>query len=124
MSEKSTDWIVAGAKVLVFTDAMPGYPRSVTRSTIEKVAKRSFTVEGEHVRFSIDRQEHRPRNSWTASARCVVPLDSDKARAEIAAANSRNRVLAARNAVEKWERNRTRESRLTAIEALQAIDDD
>lgn len=124
MSEKSTDWIVPGAKVLVFSDTPPGYSRGIRTATIEKVAKKSFTVEGEHVRFSIDRQEYRPTNSWTASARCVVPLDSDEAKSEMAAAESRSRVIAARSAVKEWERNRTRENRVAAIKALQAIDDD
>lgn len=121
---ESTDWITPGAEVLVYTDAMPGYSRNVRFSTIAKVAKKSFTVEGENVRFSMDQQEHRPRSSWTASTRRVVPRDSDKAHAEVSAARARGLTLKARAAVEKWERRRTRENRLAAIAALQAVEQD
>lgn len=124
MTAQKPTWLVPGAKVVVFNDTLPGYSRSVRVSTVNKVATKSFTVDGEQVRFSIGQQKHRTGSSWTSSARCVVPFDSDAARTELANARARDLTYAARDAVEKWERNRTRENRLAAIAALQAIETD
>lgn len=124
MSEQKPDWLVAGAKVVVFNDALPSYSRNVRVSTIAKVATKSFTVDGERVRFSIAKQQHHSGNAFLSQTRCVVPFDSDTARAELATARHRQLVFTARDAVQKWERKRTRENRLAAIAALQAIETD
>lgn len=122
---ESLDWITPGTKVVAYTEGSISRDESPTVTTIAKVAKKSFTVaEGREPRFSIDRQESaRQGGSW-GWTRKVIPFDSDEARRMLKREHDRRRIYEARVAVEKWERKRSRENRLAAIEALQAIEVD
>lgn len=115
----STDWITPGAEVVTYST---GSNRDVRRQAIEKVAKRSFTVT-DGSRFPIDSLQRHEGGTWGRSVH-VVPADSETALEELAGAVRRRLMDDASRAVDEWVRNRTRENRLAAIVALQAIDDD
>lgn len=114
------EWLVPGAEVVVVHGH---YGENVNTTTINTIAKRSFTVSGSDRRFSIDRQEHRPRDVWSSTWH-VYPVESDEGQEFLAAKHQRRIEREARNACDRWMRNRTRENRLAAIAALQAIDEE
>lgn len=119
------EWLVPGAEVVVFTAGSP-IPRNAKRTTIHRVAAQSFTVDGSDVRFKLTTQEYHQRSGawgfgWT---RRVVPANSIEGRRELAVESEYRLECAARDACETWTRERTRENRLAAIAALQAIDEE
>lgn len=121
----SLDWITPGAKVVVYTEGGISRDENPTVTTIAKVAKKSFTVSKDvEPRFSVDRQESALQGGTWGWRRKVVPFDSDEARQMLKREQDRRRIYRARAAVEKWERMRSRENRLAAIAALQAIEVD
>lgn len=123
MSEKSTDWIKPGAKVVVFTAYSRG-DENPRVTTIAKVAKKSFTVETDGLRYSIDQQLTAIQGGSWGWRRKAVPFDSDEARSLLERARHKDLIWTARMAVEMWEKKRTRENRLAAIAALQAVEVD
>jgi hypothetical protein len=91
---------------------------------VGKVHKRYFTVTYpafSDLRFSLDQQIHRGSGMWAVTTH-VFPLDSDQARASLDAARRRELISAAKSACDSWQRNPSRERRLAAIEALQAVE--
>lgn len=125
MSEKSTDWIVPGAKVVCYYETFGSKPRHVKVTTIARVAKKSFTVEepGEP-RFSLDDQSARVGGTWDSRTRYCVPYDSEEAQREFAYVRDLRAMGQARAACEAWLRSRTRENRHEAIAALQRVQND
>lgn len=119
-----TDWIKPGAEIVVYSRGYSGdsHPR---RTTVKTRATRSFTVEGIPDRFRLDTMETKTTGTWT-SARSWVAIapDSVKAVAMFEAQRKQSLVFGAQVAMDKWERDRTRENRLAAIAALQAVEDD
>ncbi len=117
-----TSWIVPGAEVVVFSNDHR-YPRA-RRDRIEKIAKKSFTVEdgqpGE--RYQLKDACRRTGGAFGYTEE-VVPADSEAGQTALTDPIRRNKVGRARNAVTAWERDRTRENRLAAIAALQAVED-
>ena len=121
--ELDTSWIKPGAPVIVYVKnrrPSEGRPRE---TSITRVANKSFTVEWQGIRFNIERLES-PRfggsfGGWSYS---VTPVGSELAR-DLLAADQVLRVAAhARSAVDRWKKTRSREDRLAAIDALQAIE--
>lgn len=115
------EWVTPGTKVLV----VQGYPnekQSIAKKTIDKVYKRYFTVTDSDLRFSLNHQGHQPADVWTSPTR-VFPLDSDEAKKILEAARRRRLVKTAENAFAEWQRRPSPSTRLTAIEALQAVED-
>jgi hypothetical protein len=116
------NWLVPGAEVMVYDDKHHA-PYAV-RTTVKKVATKSFSV-------TDDRQPRFPIKTlaaWMGGAwgwhRRVAPIDSDEARAALLRVDHARLMSAATLAVDTWERARTRENRLAAIAALQAVEND
>ena len=117
-----TSWITKGAEVVTYRHSRTDdYSYEGVRvAPIERVSAKSFTVNGD--RYDLDRQSYTPPGRWPHVTYCV-PVGSDKGREIVAEARHRKGVHLAEAAVEKWRRERTRENRLAAIAALQAIDE-
>jgi hypothetical protein len=122
MSEQvaAPGWLIPGAEVVVYND---GNSPAVRVTTVLKVAKLSFTVNGEDTRFRVARQDARQGGTWGWTRRCV-PVGSDKA-AQILDQHRRDKLMArARAACNDWLSVRDPENLDAAIEALQALKDD
>lgn len=117
------DWLKPGAEVVVWTDGYGRRVLHVTRATVAKVAQKSFTVEGVTDRFDIRTMTAKGGGAWDRG-RSVAPADSDQAKAVLESARHQRLTYKARAAVEAWEKKRTRETRLAAIAALQAVEVD
>jgi hypothetical protein len=117
-------WLVEGAEVLAYSPYSSGTHRpAITK--IKKISTKSFTLDAEgEPRYSLADQSHVSREAWSSNVRNVVPLDSDQARVEIRREKELRRVKKADSAVDEWRRKHTWESRLAAIAALQAIEND
>lgn len=116
-------WVVPGTPVLVIAgrDGM-----HLTVTSIAKVHKRYFTVDHyiyTDKRFSLDRQEARAGDIWTTNP-VVVPVGSPRGREVLAEKRRRVLVRHAETACTKWQRDPTRDNRLAAIAALQAVEDE
>ena len=121
--EFDTSWIKPGTSVVIYRknrQLSDAYPH---KTTVKRVANKSFTVDWQDIRFNTEKLES-PRFGgsfgWSYS---VTPVDSELAR-DLLAADQVLRVAAhARTAVDRWTKTRSREDRLAAIEALQAIEE-
>lgn len=122
MNTTDTDWITPGAEIVVYSRRSDGssHPR---KTTVKTRAKQSFTVEGIGDRFKLDTLETKPTDGWTRRRWVVVHPDSEQARSLFDAARKADLQFKARTTVEAWQKDRTRENRLAAIEALQAVED-
>lgn len=121
-----TNWITPGAEVLVYTSLGRNESTHPVKTTIKRVAAKSFSVTAENEpRFDLEdqRSPQQGRSSWSGHYRRVVPIDSDEAREVIAAENRLRIRNRARKAVDAWIKDRTRDSRLAAIAALEAVED-
>lgn len=118
-----TDWVVAGAEVLVYSFGGQSGRTNSTCTRIKKVDTKSFSVEATNEpRFSVAYQETSEGGTLGCTRR-VVPIDSDEAR-EVLKEEHRIRVLnRARNAVNKWSSAPRDFNRLAAIKALQEVED-
>lgn len=118
------DWIYPGAPVVVYVDSLRRDSPEPQDTTVEKVAKLSFTIKSHPSdRFKIADQRSRQGDGWHVWWFVVVPADSEEA-AEVKATDERfRRVYKAHVAVEDWQRDRTRGNRLAAIAALQEVED-
>jgi hypothetical protein len=105
------EWLVPGAPVVVYNRGGTSTPGNPTKTKVNKVATKSFTVEGSTERFQIRR------------SRVVAPLDSDEARHELSEARKRKLARLAQHACEQWMRSPGEGNRIAAIEALQAVED-
>ena len=115
-------WIEPGAPVLVIS-GRDG--QNVARTEIAKVHKRYFTVTHRAYvdsRFSLERQEARSADIWTMNP-LVVPVDSPRGREVLEEVRRRRLVRNAEQACTDWLRKQSRDSRLNAIAALQAVED-
>lgn len=121
---ESKDWIRPGTKVVVYTYGGVSRSESPSVTVIVKVATKSFTVEGDSLRYSINRQESPRQGGTWGWTRKVTPLESDEARGVLERARHERLMSRARAAVDAWDRQRTRENRLAAIVALQAVEQD
>jgi hypothetical protein len=121
---ESTDWIKPGEKVVTYTYGGVSRSENPSVTLIAKVAAKSFTLENDSLRYSIDRQESPRQGGTWGWTRKVVPFDSDKAREVLEREKHERRMSRARATVDAWERMRTRENRLAAIAALQAVEQD
>jgi hypothetical protein len=117
------EWLVPGVNVLVVRGH--SHSQSITRTTVEKVYKRYFTVDYRafaDLRFNLDRQEHHSPGMFSSSTR-VVRVASDEGRKLLEVARRARLLAFARDACDQWQRTLTRESRLAAISALKAVED-
>jgi hypothetical protein len=118
----NTTWIKPGASVVTYVRPH-GSPRWISRSVkvqkILRVNQQSFTVE-DGTRFRLDNQIHRGNNAWSESSVCVS-YGSAQARRVLKEAALRKAEAAADKAYDTWTRNRTEETLLAAIAALQDI---
>lgn len=115
-------WIAPGTPVLVVAGRDGD---DVTNTVIARVLKRYFLVAAPHyatAQFSLDRQVHRTKGSWTTDP-VVIPLDSDRARKLLEVQRRQRLIRRARDLCVEWQRKQTRETRLAAIAALQAVED-
>ncbi|MCA1695665.1 MAG: hypothetical protein LC749_13575 [Actinobacteria bacterium] len=127
---KIQDWVQVGAEVLLYTEGNPGSSRNVVKSTIARVTPTTFTVaEEDEPRFSLKHPRFDGAPGYTVRQggewgwrRVVVPLDSVVARQEMARARQDLLDGRARVAVDAWQRDRSRDNRLKAITALQAME--
>lgn len=118
------DWLVEGAKVLAYSMGGATTPESPRVTAVKKIATASFTLEhAQEPRFRLQSLTAHVGGTW-GHTRTVVSLESDAAREVIQREKDRRRMVAARNAVDKWQMKRTHETRLAAIAALQAIEQD
>lgn len=113
-----TDWIKPGAAVVVYQTTNRNPARTAKKTTIDRVAKLSFTVaDGE--RFKIDTLESKAYgDTWSRYYYRCVPGDSDKARQLLVEQRRLFLEYKALEACEQWTRDRTEANRLAAIEAL------
>jgi hypothetical protein len=121
-----TDWIKPGAEVVVYqsTDGPHG-SRYLRKSTVARVAKTSFSVDGIDGRFRLDTLSTKEFGGTTGSwwRYVAVSPDSNAARQVIAKHNHLARQNRAEDAVVRWRRNKTEEHRLAAIAALEALEE-
>jgi hypothetical protein len=118
------DWVQPDAEVLLYTVDQYG-SRHLVKTTIKRVNTGSFTVSAQQEpRFRLPQCRADTDDSWHRWTRYCVPFDSDAARRELDALRKRKLVVAARYAVEVWLKNKTRDNRLAAIAALQAVEDE
>jgi hypothetical protein len=115
----STNWIKPGAKVLVVYQTNIRV-EGVKVRTVNKVAGKSFTVEGMPERFQLSTCKTKSYAYWHYHA---LELGSERAMELLDQARKNQLLRRARSAIEKWERQRTRETRLAAIAALQQVKD-
>jgi hypothetical protein len=98
----------------------------VKQTTVATVSAHFFTLIGHgSTRFRVGTQDHHEAGSWGRFSQ-VYPLDSDKARSALAAQRRATQIMKARDACDAWSRRssgRSKELRLAAIEALQAVQD-
>lgn len=117
------EWLKPGSEVVVIT-SHPGAAKQTARlTTVRTVAAKSFTVTGFDCRFNLARLAGRTGGDWGSSHE-VVPPASEQAHRALIAQRNRNLVNRARIAVEKWLRDGTRDRRLAAIAALEAVEGD
>jgi hypothetical protein len=116
-------WVEVGAKVVLYSIGGGNQPRDVKVTTIKSVATKSFAVNAKNEpRFNLASCKTYVGGPW-GHTRCVVAYDSDTGRRELEAARKRRLVYEASVAVGAWRRDGTRENRLAAIAALQAVED-
>lgn len=117
------EWLVPGAAVLAYSTGGQSQRTNSAKTTVKKVAAKSFTVEREkEPRFDLGTQSAREGGTWGWTRR-VVPADSDTAREVLAAERGRRLVYAADAAFDAWQRDRSPANRAAAIAALQAVED-
>jgi hypothetical protein len=121
--EFGTSWIRTGVPVIVYTKNRQLSEARPRKTTIKRVAGKSFTVEWQNLRFNTERLDT-PRSGgsfgWSYS---VTPVGSELARDLLAADQVLQAIAHARTAVDRWTKTRSREDRLAAIAALQAIEE-
>ena len=119
------DKLRAGEQVVVYTDSVtPGVVKAPKVRVIDRVAAKSFVVQGLDERFDRTTWETKRRGgAWSSTRYKAVPVDSDEARALFAEQDKSRKVTEAIGAVEAWRRSRTRQNRLAAIDALRAVED-
>lgn len=117
------DWLKPGAEVLIWSDDYGRDVRGVTTTTVTKVWAKTFLVDDHADKFEIEGLKSRPKGTWARPTLCA-PVDSDRARTVLEKLRHQNLMWDARMAVEAWGKQRTRENRLAAIAALQAIEVD
>jgi len=115
-----SDWIREGAPVIVVEQSRGfGFRTPITRrSTITRVTKAKFAVDGINDLFS--QVHHRTRKEspyWEA-----FPADSDKAARYLAEYERKSAVDAAEMAAHRWSREHTPENRLVLMEALAKLE--
>ncbi len=117
-----TSWIKPGAEVVVYSLGTATAHPVARRDRIARVATKSFTTETGD-RYQITRAHRRVGDAAWGYTEYVVPVDSETGQAELAKQGARDLMDAAQAAVYQWQRYRTREARLAAIAALQAVED-
>lgn len=117
------DWLKLGAEVVIWTDTHGDDVRGVTTTTVTKVWMKTFAVEDHADKFEIDGMRSKPKGTWTRGYFCA-PAGGDEAKEVLEKLRRQNLTWTARLAVEAWEKKRTRETRLAAIAALQAVEVD
>lgn len=115
------DWLKPGAEVVIWTDDYGRRAIGVTRTKVAKVAQKSFTVEATTERFDIRSMASKGVGAWDRG-RFVAPAGSEKAKAVLEEVRHQQLTSRARTAVDTWNKQRTRWSRLAAIAALQAVE--
>jgi hypothetical protein len=116
------EWLIPGAKVVAYTTGGAGTMRRTVVTTVDKVTSKTFTIVGDPGRFRIDRMSYETeRGSVWSRTRHVVPLNSPEGQAEVVAENQRRAARRAEAACQKWRQDPTRDNRVAAIAALQAI---
>jgi hypothetical protein len=122
INDERPDWLVEGAEVLAYSDNRTSDSHHLVKTTVKKIATRSFTLEADNEpRYSLPSCSYQAREG---NHRYVVPLDSDRARVEIRRERELRQIARARDAVDTWVLTRTADNRLAAIAALQGIEND
>lgn len=120
---ENTDWIKPGAEVIVYTEGARDGRAHPQRTTVTRVAGKSFTLNGITERISLDTLRSRDiGGTWDSWQYVVVKPDSDKARELFAQKRLDALYHAAERAVGNWdtEDGRADVGRLdAAITALQ-----
>lgn len=117
------DWLKPGAEVVIWTDDYGYRVLHVKRTKVAMVAQKSFTVEGTSDRFDVQRMATKGGGAWDRE-RHVAAVDSEKAKAVLEESRQQQLTHRAWAAVDQWNKKRTRENRLAAIAALQAVEVD
>lgn len=115
------EWLVPGTEVVVFPTGGTTIPNDTRKSTIERVAAKTFTVTHYPNRFTIATQTSREGSGVWAKTICVVPADSERGRVELAALARRRRYARAYRACRVWMADDTPTNRAAAIAALRAL---
>lgn len=115
------NWLKPGAEVVIWSDDYGRVVRGVTTTTVTKVWPKTFAVEDHADKFEITGMRSKPKGTWARPTFCA-PVDSDEARAVMAKLRHQNLMWDARRTVDAWNKQRTRENRLAAIAALQAVE--
>lgn len=113
-------WITVGAQVVTYSLTAGVFDAHVT--TIKRVNKVTFAVEGSHRRFKRS-DGYSQETGWNAGGK-AVPADSDEAVRVLALARRHRLRRGAVDAFEKWKADPTRENRLVAITTLNIVPDE
>lgn len=121
----NTEWIVAGAEVLLYAAKKTVDGTGPTRTRIKEVDDKSFSLEdSSQYRFNLhDQSSQRVSRLSPWGRMLVVPIDSDTARSVLAEEHSRQLMQVARLVADSWSKYPTRNGRLYAIKALEAVED-
>jgi len=121
------DWIAEDTRVIVLSRGgglLAGTHARIT--TIKKINPKSFRVDGENTIFPFDLIRDNEATSkliggtW-GHRRIVIPLDSDVGRRELSVLRYRNAVRRADAAVAAWQKDRTMDNKLTALDAIKGV---
>lgn len=125
MNATDTDWIKPDAPVVIYRE-QHGKPESLLcETTIKRVAAKSFTINGRwYYRFDMETQRTKQESFGWHYYRYVAVRPEAEVVQELRDAQRREQLkIRANDAVEAWQKDRSRGNRLAAIEALQAVED-
>ena len=117
------EWLARDEQVVIYTETGRDSGRSVTLDIVTKVDALRFTVSGGNQFRVSDGALCDPFNRY-GFIRYAIPLTSPEGYAEIARDARERRMINAQDGSARWQRSLSREDRLAAIEALQALDGD
>lgn len=126
VTPKCPDWLVEGAEIIVFSATFDlSRIGRLTCTTVKKVSTQTFSVDiANSPRFRIEERPEHKVHEYDLTPQFVLPLDSPEAVVIIERRQQIRLRKAAKMICELYQDEPTRENRLAAIKALQAISDE
>ncbi len=117
------DWIAEGTEVLTFNTGN-SLLTSLRKSVITKVTKTQFAIHGDEKRFKIANEPGRHDGGTWGWTKRVIPLSSDEAHGYLEQRRAQHFRNKAQAACDAYSVRQSKENRLAAITALQAVTED